>query len=181
MGLVEKEEMISKEELLSDLDKNKSYILVGVSKCGTTSMVKYLKDNGYDIVKQDGWFWDSKFIDDFKHDKTPLIVIRNPIERAWSHYNYSFQNKPEEATPQHIVDRRLEECSRKSAYTYFLARWMEKFDTVVLRYEEFVDLDDFPHENETKYKPKISNDIAEKIENYMMDELEDKKIYNKHW
>ena len=36
---------------IEQLDKTKRYNIVGVPKCGTTSLCKYLRNKGYDIIE----------------------------------------------------------------------------------------------------------------------------------
>jgi len=159
------------------LDKSKKYALVGASKCGTTSFTKYLGQNGYHVEKLDSWLWFPEFIAGVKpggkfEGYVPIMILRDPVERAWSHYHYMFQNKPVEDTDEHIKKQRLEEVSRKSCYTPWLMKWLEQCDDLrVFWYEDLVSLPDFPHENATVVKPELDDETREKIEEYIMDEF----------
>lgn len=169
---------------LSTLDKTKKYTLVGISKSGTTSLCKYLASKGFDVDKRDGWFWIKKWREEFgmsqlTKDRVPLIVTRDPVERAWSHYHYMFQTKPVEETDEYIKYIRLEEVSRKSHYIPWLSDWLRRFpDTVIIHYEDFVSLPDFPHENATKVKPEITTGERFKIVDYILAEAEDGKLFD---
>ena len=159
---------------LFNLDKSKQYIIVGVSKCGSTSFHKYLQQNGYNVEKCDGWFHLQEYIEGFglsphTKGKVPLVILRDPVERAWSHYHYLFQNKSVEDTPDEIKAKRLEEVSRKSCYTEYLGGWIDK-GAHVFWHEEIKDLPGFPHENKTISKPELDSKTRKYIENYIMDE-----------
>ena len=159
---------------LSELDKKKFYTIVGGSKCGTTSTAKYLQSLGYSIEKADGWFDKPKFIESWANKNNqqhivPLIILRDPIERAWSHFHYMFQNKPYDETDDKIKAERLEKVSRLSCYTRWLGEWLD-LGAVVLWYEDLIELPNFPHENKTKVKPELDEDTSAMINNFIMDE-----------
>jgi hypothetical protein len=157
-----------------DLDKDKQYIIVGVSKCGTTSTAKFLSSQGYHIEKRDGWFWQHAYVNDFgksreTKDKIPIVILRDPVERAWSHYHYMFQNKPVEDTDEKIKNKRLEEVSRLSYYDKWLKQWIDK-GAIVMTYEGLLEMEGFPHENKTKVKPILDDKTRLIIEKYIEEE-----------
>lgn len=164
----------SKPNILSELDKSKVYTIVGVSKCGTTSTQKYLQSLGFSVNKSDGWFDKPKFIENWgknwsTENRVPLVILRDPVERAWSHYHYMFQNKPVAETDDDIKAERLELVSRLSCYTQWLGEWIDK-GAVVLWYEDLVELPNFPHENKTRMKPELDDTSRALIDNFIMDE-----------
>lgn len=161
------------------LDRHKAYSIVGVSKSGTTSATKFLTTRGYTVDKCDGWFDKPTFQESYgktvkTENHTPIIIMRDPVERAWSHYHYMFQNKPVEDTDEHIKKERLEQVSRLSCYTEHVMNWLDVDpDTVIFWYEDLIELDDFPHENKTIVKPELDELNRKYIENYIMDEFHD--------
>ena len=168
--------------ILEELNKEDEYVIVGVSKCGTTSTTKFLGDLGYHIEKQDGWFWSKDHIYEFGKSQTTvgkkaIIIIRNPIERAWSHYHYMFKKKPLEDTTEQIKQQRLEYVSRLSCYDPWLNIWKVYVpDLILLTYEDLIGLDGFPHENKTLVKPLMSATDMDMIENYIELELSQPKL-----
>ena len=168
--------------ILDELNLTDEYILVGVSKCGTTSTAKFLEGLGYHIDKKDGWFWQKAYAYEFgksplTRGKKAIIILRNPIERSWSHYHYMFQNKPVETTTDQIKQQRLEHVSRLSCYDPWLNMWKAYVpDIKVFSYEDIIELDGFPHENKTKVKPMMTPTDMDMIENYIDLELSQPKL-----
>jgi len=86
------------------------YYIVGIHKCGTTSIANFLESQGHKVIRQESSFWDAwkgggsalalhnyrlRNIDDYQASNSNLetfdkliFVLRNPIKRTWSHYNY---------------------------------------------------------------------------------------------
>jgi hypothetical protein len=168
--------------ILEELNLEDEYIIVGVSKCGTTSATKFLGELGYHIEKQDGWFWSKEFIYEFGNSqktkgKKAIVIIRNPIERAWSHYHFMFKHKPLADTTDQIKQQRLEHVSRLSAYDPWLNLWKTYVpDLVLLTYEDLIGLAGFPHENKTLVKPMMTPTDMDMIENYIELELSQPKL-----
>ena len=156
------------------LDPDKQYVIVGVSKCGTTSAAKFFSNQGFHVEKRDGWFWQHAYVNDFgisreTKDKIPIVILRDPVERAWSHYHYMFQNKPVDETDDKIKYSRLEEVSRKSYYDKWLNQWEEK-GAHIFWYEDLIKLKGFPHENKTTVKPELTDVDRRLIEAYIKSE-----------
>ena len=166
-----------------DLDLSKKYVIIGASKCGTTSFARYLGIKGYDVEKLDGWFWQEVMIKSYAaggyQGRVPLLVLRDPVERAWSHYHYMFQNKPVEDTDEKIKADRLEFVSRRSYYTKWIHLWLDAGldECNVYWYEDLCELEDFPHENKTLVKPELDDETRDKIESFIVDEF---RVQEKH-
>lgn len=165
------------------LELDDDYIIVGVSKCGTTSAHKFFTKRGYSMEKCDGWFHLKDYIDDFglshaTQNKIPIIILRDPVERAWSHYHYMFQNKPVDETETELKRSRLEQVARKSYYKPWIDAWTKRahdlgIEPVILYYEDLLAVEGFPHENETKVKPEMTDMHRELIESYIaLEELD---------
>ena len=130
---------------IDELDKSRCYIIVGVQKSGTTSLGKYMRDLGYEVIEDERNFLN---IDKAKnHDYsnyTPIVVTRNPIERAWSDHNYFGVS--------------LEKACDNSFYKAGLQMW----DCLIYSLEYLMTLPNFPHERIGNKKP-LSNDNKQKI------------------
>jgi hypothetical protein len=141
---------------IDQLDKSRCYIIVGVQKSGTTSLGKYMRDLGYEVIEDERNFLniDKAKNHDYSH-YTPIVVTRNPIDRAWSDYN-SFGVS-------------LENACDNSFYKAGLQMW----DSLIYSLEYLQTLPDFPKVNDNKSKPKLTNDIKQLIINELF-------LENKH-
>lgn len=78
------------------------YIIVGVTKCGTTSLSKYLTNLGHIVLdfeylatrKGGTIIYDSTYLhgSGFLHDFKPVLIFRNEIDRKISFTNYYKKN-----------------------------------------------------------------------------------------
>lgn len=115
---------------IEKLDKSRTYIIVGVQKCGTTSLGKYMRDKGFEVIEAERYFLNTGFAENHDYSNyTPIIVTRNPIERAWSDYKY--------------FESTLERACDNSYYRAGLQMW----DSLIYSLEYLKTLPDFPHEN----------------------------------
>lgn len=121
-------------------------MIVGVQKCGTTSLGKYLRDKGYDVIESEKYFLDIDFA--LNHDYsnyTPIIITRNPIERAWSDYNFFGGD--------------IKNACDNSFYKAGLQMW----DSLIYSLEYLMTIPDFPRLNDNKEKPLMTKHIKNEI------------------
>jgi len=134
------------------------YVIIGVSKSGTTSLFKYLDDRHVHVIKSDGWFFGSNSDvirrDENLKDYRPIIIFRNPIQRAWSHFWWMTRTKKEKDTPKEVLDIRLEKASRYSFYLKNLDKWLD-LDPIILSFEIVRSIKNFPIENNNIQNKKI--------------------------
>ena len=115
---------------IEKLDKNIRYEIVGSPKCGTTSLGKYLRGKGYDVLESELTFFDIEKAHNHNYwDRTPIIVTRNPIERAYSDYK--------------AFNRTLKESCDWSYFKVCLQMW----DALIYSLEYLKTIPNFPHEN----------------------------------
>lgn len=132
---------------LEKLDKRIRYEIVGIPKCGTTSLGLYLKQRGYEVEESELQFFDiHKALTHDYYFRTPIIVTRNPIERAWSDYNY-FQRES------------IKKACDFSFYKYGLQMW----DGLIYSLEYLKTVKDFPIINDNQNKPEMTPEIKMQI------------------
>lgn len=123
------------------------YEIVGIPKCGTSSLAEYMRNKNFDVQESELDFLNYEFA--LNHDynyRTPIIVTRNRIERTWSDYNF-FQRDS------------LYDATRFSFYKAGLQMW----DALIYSLEYLKTLLDFPHENIGNSKPLLTNSIKQEI------------------
>ena len=118
------------------------YCIVGVTKCGTTSLEKYLKSKGHTVVSHEtlatlksgtGFFGAQYFEKGWK----PVLIFRNEKDRLRSFLNYYSKN-PELLKGQ----------SKDYDIVNIKAQW-KNFDAEFYHLEEMQQLSDFPHINQS--------------------------------
>lgn len=124
------------------LDISKKYEIVGVPKCGTSSLGEYMRRLGYDVIESELQFSNPNY----KTDRIPIIITRDPVERVWSDFNF--------------FKRSLKESCEWSKYEKYIKLWHEP---VIYTLEELSKLDDFPHHNENIIKPQLDEQTRNKI------------------
>ena len=135
---------------IENLDKTKRYSIVGSPRCGSSSLAKYLTDRGYDINEMEVGFTNIEFAENFDYyDRTPIIVTRNPVERAYSDYKV------------------LHTWSLKEAcgWSYFKAG-LQMWDALIYSLEYLKTIPDFPHIHKG-----IESEIPKKIKAEIIDIL----------
>lgn len=76
---------------LEKLDIDKSYNIVGFMKCGTTALQEWMNSKGYDVIRHEWYVVDPRGLkthEKLYSDRIPIIMTRDPVERAWSHIQY---------------------------------------------------------------------------------------------
>lgn len=139
-----------------DLDKSKRYMIVGSPKSGTNSLMEYMINNGFDIIKNDLAFCNQERVLEEDIDRIPIIVLRNPIERAWSDFNF-FDN----------VHFTLEEACEWSKYEKHIKLWN---NPIIFQFEELIKIKDFPNKNKNLNKKKLDEVTRKKIQNILLEE-----------
>ena len=117
---------------IEKLNKNIRYNIIGIPKCGTTSLGKYLTDKGYDVIETELLFYNIERAENYDYwDRTPIIITRNPkeAERSWKN---AFNSTIEQA----------------KANSFFKAG-LQMYDSLIYSLEYLKTISDFPHENKT--------------------------------
>lgn len=148
------------------LTKDIKYCIIGVSGSATASLLTYMKSEGYEVSIEKDWFWQKDKCYNFPVDVTPLIIMRNPLERAWSHF-CSLPDDEYEHNPK-ARQRNLEYVSRLSSYDIWLNMWKAVVPTTeVVFYEDLIGTRNFPHERKQEVKAELLPIDTDMIENYI--------------
>ncbi len=116
-------------------------------KSGTTSLGKYLRDRGYDIIESETEWMVIECAENYNmFERTPIIIVRNPIERAWSDYN-----------SWHFNDMK-----RACDWSYYKAG-LQMYDALIYSLEYLKTIPGFPHENITENKLQMTTKFKKKI------------------
>jgi len=120
------------------------YHIVGIEKCGTHSLQKYLRDGGYEVIAHE-WLYCRRngptMHDEYYAECQPIIITRDPIERFISDYHWREQRK-QPGTLKQII--------QGSYYDYWIRLW-SKQRPIILRLEDMSMIDGFPHVLEAGY------------------------------
>lgn len=153
-------------KLLIYLFKILKYVIVGFIKCGQTSLIKKLKDEGHTVEKLECVTHPlgPKMIKKNYPGHQVIILKRDPIKRIWSQYlflkekrlyNKSFEEYLEWYRPHHFWFN--ENPIYQSHYAEHIPRWQE-MNPIIYEFEELIKDSSFPHENATKIKFKITDE-----------------------
>jgi len=137
------------------------YIIIGGRKCGSTSFEKYLKEKNIDVIRVEQLFTKLDGFEIYQreyNDRQPIVILRNPVDRAYSDWKYSFKKN---RTKLNYRDYCLDTANYSQAigelnpiiqskYSIWLKKWNIKLD--ILSLEEMKTISDFPLENTTKGK-----------------------------
>lgn len=159
-----------------------SYVIVGFPKCGTQSLIEYLHKHNVNCLSREAWIQlGQQGVDYYKKhcgDYIPIIVTRNPVERAWSDYWYSIQLNKDMGLTVSARKELLEKVSRASFYDKNIPFW-DKLKPVMLRFESLLEQKDFPQENKTEFKEKLDVPTINIIKGYLKEERENFLSENK--
>ena len=135
--------------------KHKFYI-PGLPKCGSTSLEKYLKDKGFEIIREESIYRHRLGLVKYKlqyPDHQTLFIIREPIERIWSHYNYKryYQKDVHDEIKCSFEETLVKhkEIIDPSNYNLWLEKWSST-KPIVVKLEDLQNQSDFPMLNTTK-------------------------------
>ncbi len=143
-------------------------LIIGAHKCGTTSLQRYYEARGCDVVRNTQLFtrWDGPEVYTRKYsDRIPVVILRDPIERAWSDYHHRLRRdmikddmsyehycKTKDIMPNPKEDPfdylRLGELNiiEISKYKQWLKNWHD-IDPLVLQLEQMQQQEDFGRVN----------------------------------
>lgn len=147
--------------------------LVGISKCGTVSLKRYLEMQGHEVVRNESMFWDGgikKHMSEFP-DYQVVFILRDPVERAWSHFWYKRHHQKgdrleikcdfEEALIKHP------EIYTFSKYESWINEWA-KAKPLILNLETYIKhVPGFPKENISPDKPKPTKEQIKLLEKFI--------------
>ena len=153
--------------------KGTSYVIVGFPKCGTQSLVEFLHKNRIDCLSREAWIvigqQGVEYYNNHCSAYTPIIITRNPVERAWSDYWYTIQLNKDEGLTETKRKELLEKVSRDSFYDKNIHFW-KKLKPVILRFESLLQQVGFPQETQIEYKEKFDVPTINSIKEYLKDE-----------
>lgn len=121
---------------LSKLNPDESYNIIGFMKCGTTALESWMKDKGYDVIRHEWHVVSPKGLQTHLKlypGRTPIILMREPIARAWSHIHYfGRHNNPQypsdvsEFLNDHRVDPTYHDMNPVSVSNYYkhIRKWL---------------------------------------------------------
>ena len=146
------------------------YIIVGCRKCGTTSLEEYLKEKypNDHVVRRERLFTrrDGPQIFEAEHPNyKPVIILRDPVDRTWSDYNYQKYKRHEGKSHRHGL---IEACKEErydpttgersiilqSQYDHWMKGW-KKFNPLIYHLEDVSKREGFPHQwknEDTRYR-----------------------------
>jgi len=136
-------------------------MIVGVKKSGTQSFNRFLLDRGYDVECYEGRFTIPEFYNTHDYSRIPLVVIRDPVERAWSDYNYFKDYNPP------INTNGLDDSIEVSNYEKYLKFW----DCIVYKLESIKNDAKKKYASMSEKLKDLEQEIGEK-----MDEMKNKPL-----
>ena len=149
------------------------YVIIGGRKCGTTSLEIFLKIKGYDIVRREQLFTKNDGFDLYSHefsDRQPILILRNPVDRAYSDWKYAIQKKRTELNYRDYCllenyDPGLGELNplEQSNYKKWFKNWNINLD--IFQLQDMQKIKDFPKINSTE------GEISKEDRNYTEDKL----------
>ena len=160
---------------------NKHFCILGMPKCGTVSLEKYLKERfpGKEARRIEQ-VWKENAIQRVTTQRPPeewhyVIILRDNIERIWSGYHYfDYVNK---MTLEEYLNYDIHEINRmgianpikQADYNHWLKVWAE-LDPIVVTLEEMQKYPGFPHENRTaprRHYPEMTESERTLISSYL--------------
>lgn len=135
------------------------YHIVGIHKCGTTSLMKWLIDKGHEVIRNEFVFWEKHGPRWHLHnysEYTPILLLRDPIERIWSHYNYKRFKQPNDINEIHCSFEEALTTHPEMLWSSDYDRWIKHWEPtkpVIMWLEELQKDPTFPKENTTEKEP----------------------------
>ena len=149
------------------------YVIIGGRKCGTTSLEIFLKMQGFDVERREQLFTKTDGYDLYSHefpDREPILILRNPVDRAYSDWKYAVQEKRTELNYRDYCELdnyhpSLGELNplKQSNYKQWFKNWNIVMD--IFQLEDMQKVKGFPKINSTDGK------ISEFDRNYTEDKL----------
>jgi hypothetical protein len=172
-----------KMDSLKDSFQNcdKHFCIVGMPKCGTVSLEKYLKDRfpGKEARRVEQ-VWKESSVERVVKQRPPeewhyVIILRDNIERIWSGYHYfDYVNQMSleeylnyDVTKSYRMG--IANPIKQADYGHWLKVW-SVVDPIVVTLEEVSKLPGFPHENKTaprRHYPEMTESERILISSYL--------------
>ena len=140
--------------LINDLkkrDTQKGFYIVGIEKCGTTSLEQWYRSKGHVVVREESIYfrWYAKIRARILYPNMKIVlIIRDPVERVYSHYNYKryYQqgDRNEIKCDLQTALKEHPEILRGSNYSKWIKKWNPN---VVYDLRQMQMMCDFPKEN----------------------------------
>jgi len=138
--------------------KNKDkYIILGFSRCGNTSLSKYLLCAHPEI----GYNGTEEYLRVY-NQCTPVFIVRNPLDKLWSMYNFfsMFKGKAFEYffdfRSPHWQGVGMNDCIEQCNYDKYIEPFKE-YGVMVYRFEEIIKDKRFPKDYRGQHTPKMDN------------------------
>ena len=163
-------------------NKIKLYV-IGIHKCGTTSLEKFFTENGFEFVREESIFKHSQGL--LKHkfqypDYQTLLIIREPLQRIWSQYNYRFTTQK---GGKNEINCSFEEAMKlnpeiidSSNYQKWIDRW-KNTNPIILKLEDVSKTKTFPVTN-TTIKSELNTEQKMMIKNACLKQRFDPNVYD---
>ncbi len=173
------------------MDKTIPYIIIGVQKCGTTSLEKWMKKNKYNVKREEvlvqagdvGGYQETGGIETYEgayYHRTPILILRDPIKRIFSQYHYK-QNH-QQGDPYEIFENTLEkaldnhpELLNASNYEEYITKW-KQFKPIILYFEDVIKWKDFPWETQCDCGAKMTKEDERIIRSHIKYQLHGKYL-----
>jgi hypothetical protein len=159
-------------ELHSILDLDTKYVIVGIPKCGQVSLETYLKKCGYDVERHDNiWRSNAREIIEMQNPgRIPIIITRDPIQMIWSSYWY-WHYKDIMSFPDYLKYTKSgkesslgnENPIEHADYEKHINKFLD-MKPILLKFEDLIKIDGWPHENKTEKKPELPLKFRQMIE-----------------
>ena len=128
-----------------------NYYIIGFNRSGSNSLSKYLKSKGNNVYLDEMAFYEKTPELLNSSDKQLCIIIRDPIERAYSHYNYK---KYYQEGDYHQIKCSFEEALIKHPEIINFSqpnKYIHNYNNLtIFRLEELMKIPDFPKVNIVK-------------------------------
>jgi len=105
------------------------YCIIGIEKCGTTSLEHDLKEQGHKVKR---WEWSYCFprirdvVKNYYPNYIPVMILRDPIDRCFSDYRYAVKSKQ---IPDISYEEALEKYPRFSQGSCY-KKWVKNADII---------------------------------------------------
>jgi len=118
------------------------YIILGVTKCGTTSLIKYLEGHGHDVIRAELAYWDRNIVqvDSLWRDRQAIFILRRDKE-AWVKSLNTFNNT--------INKRKTRDKEIDMADPEIIKKRFGELNPEIVYLEDMLEKAGFPHLNKT--------------------------------
>lgn len=144
------------------------YHILGVEKCGTAALENYLRNKGFKVIRNEELYEKPNVVElhyTYFPDYQPVMILRDPVERVYSHYWYKrYNQKGHSDEIKCSLEKALDlhpEIIEASKFEKHLKRW-KGLPLLIFHLEELQKLDDF-HKINTTDKPPLTSIQREMI------------------